>query len=452
MFTFEYVDFSTTSQAVRSYLANKDFHNLATLLRELDVIQVIEQCAALNSADAAVLYRLLDKERSLEVFEKIDAPVQAELLLALQDESVAERFAALDTADRVALLDELPAKVAAELLRGLEGPARAATSLLLGYQPKSTGRLMSSQFLSVHDELTVKQGLELLTPRLSNTKHNHVIMVLGQGRKFLGALGLSDLLSHEHHMLIREIYRGIPSAVASDLDTDTARLAVEHHLELLPVLDDEARLIGVLPLADAIKVLDRQEETRTAHGAGTEPLHRPYLGTPLRTLVRARVVWLLVLAVGATLTVQVLSTFEQTLESMVVLSLFIPLIVGIGGNTGNQAATTVTRALAMGEVKVRDLGRVVLREVRIGAMLGLSLGTIAFLIASFVFELKVGLIIGLTLIVLCSVAAAVGGAMPIIGKFFKADPAVFSNPFISTFVDAAGLVVYLSVAVIVLGH
>jgi len=452
MFTFEYVDFSTTAQEIRSCLAGEEFQRLAMLLRELDLGQLIEQFEALKATDAAILYRMLDKERSLEVFQDLDAPVQAELIATLQQESVVEAFAVLEPANRVALLDELPAKVATQLLAGLNTQQRHATGIILGYRDASTGRAMSAQFITTYPDLTVEQTLERITPQLSAAEHCHVIMVVDRSRRFISVVRLGDLLGQPREQLISTISTEVPTAQASELAVAAARRAVERHLDLMPVLDNEGRLIGVLSLGEAIALLEDAEESRTARSAGSEPLYRPYLGTPLRKLVRARVVWLLVLAIGATLTVQVLATFEQTLESMVVLSLFIPLIVGIGGNTGNQAATTVTRALAMGEVRVGDLGRVMFREVRVGAMLGLCLGVIAFLTTSVVFELKVGVIIGVTLVALCSVAAGVGGAMPIIGKFFKADPAVFSNPFISTFVDAAGLIVYLTVAVLVLGR
>ncbi|KSU64950.1 magnesium transporter [Arthrobacter sp. NIO-1057] len=452
MFTFEQVDFSTTSLEIRSRLANEDFQPLATLLRSLDLGQLIKQIEALKTTDAAILYRLLDKDRALEVFQDLDSVVQAELVESLQQEAVVDAFDALEPADRVALLDELPATVASQLLVGLDAHQRHATGVLLGYQDSSVGRVMSPHVITTQPDFTVAQTLERITPQLGATEHGHIIMVVDSTRRFLGALRLSDLLGQPGNQRVSAISKELPTAQAAESDIQAARRAVDRHLDLMPVLDNEGRLIGALPLSDAIDLLENAEESRTARSAGTEPLYRPYLGTPLRKLVRARIIWLLVLAIGATLTVKVLAAFEQTLESMVVLSLFIPLIVGIGGNTGNQAATTVTRALAMGDVRVRDLGRVIFREVRIGAMLGLCLGTIALIIASVAFELKVGLIIGMTLIVLCAVAAAVGGAMPIIGKFFKADPAVFSNPFISTFVDAAGLVVYLSVAVIVLGQ
>jgi magnesium transporter len=214
----------------------------------------------------------------------------------------------------------------------------------------------------------------------------------------------------------------------------------------MPIVDSEQRLVGMFTIDDAVRILEREESEDTARQGGTEPLRRPYLSTPVRSIVRSRVVWLLVLAIGATLTVQVLSVFESTLERVTVLALFVPLLIGTGGNTGNQAATTVTRALALGDVGPRDLLRVLSRELRTGAMLGLLLGGLGFAVAGLVYSPQIGAVIGITLLTVCTVAAAVGGCMPLLARAVRVDPAVFSNPFISTFVDATGLIVYFMIA------
>ncbi|WP_313811040.1 magnesium transporter [Glutamicibacter sp.] len=451
MSTTEKVDFSTTSRQIRSCLKDADYGALAQILRSLNTTEIIEQLRPLGMADAAILYRLLSKRQALEIFQELDAPVQAGLIQGLQRNEVIAAFAAIDAADRVALLDELPAKVATGLLRGLDAPSRSETSLLLGYPEGSVGRVLDTRFATLYPEFTVQQARSRLRERLTRVGEPSLIMVIDRDRRLLGAVHLAQLLAADPEQGIASLLREVPSAQVQDQAVDAARLLANGRAELLPVLDSERLLVGVLAWRDALEILEAAEEERTARSAGAEPLHRPYLGTPIRTMVRARIVWLLVLAIGATLTVKVLSSFEQTLETMVVLSLFIPLIVGIGGNTGNQAATTVTRALAMGEVRVGDIGRVLLREVRIGAVLGVSLGAIGFLVSCLIFGAQVAVIIGLTLVALCTIAAGVGGIMPVIGKLLKVDPAVFSNPFISTFVDAAGLVVYLSVAVLVLG-
>lgn len=217
------------------------------------------------------------------------------------------------------------------------------------------------------------------------------------------------------------------------------------------MVDHEDRLVGILTVDDALVILEEAESEDLARMSGTEPVRGHYLATSIGRLVRSRVIWLLVLAIGASLTVQVLEIFEATLSQMIVLSVFVPLLIGTGGNTGNQAATTVTRALALGEVRGRDWWRVVRREMAVGALLGVTLGGLGFVITGLLYGLGIGSVIGLTLLTVCTVAATVGGTMPLVAKAVHADPAVFSNPFISTFIDATGLLVYFGIAKVILG-
>mgnify|MGYP003441121066 FL=1 len=200
-----------------------------------------------------------------------------------------------------------------------------------------------------------------------------------------------------------------------------------------------------------MRILERDASEDLARQGGVEPLQRPYLSTPITSIVRSRVVWLFVLAVGATLTVQVLSVFEDTLEQVTVLALFVPLLIGTGGNTGNQAATTVTRALALGDVRPADLFSVLLRELRVGVLLGVLLGALGFALTSVFYDVQVATVIALTLVAVCTLAATIGGVMPLAARAIKVDPAVFSNPFITTFVDASGLIIYFLIARAVLG-
>lgn len=446
------VDFSTISSQIQDLLESQDFKELAALLRELNLPQTLQQLHRLSAKEMAIAYRLLAKEQALAVFARLEPALQAELISGLQHDTVSETFAVMAADDRVALLDELPAHLAATLLQGLDSAQRDEANVLLGYRAGVVGHLMNPYFVITHPELTVRESMQRVRAKLETAESVYTLVVTDSTRRLRGVVSLRDLLAAKEEQLISELLTPGDGVSAEEPVLEAARQVVLSQELLTPVVDSERRVVGVFSHSDAVSVLTNSDEQRAARSSGAEPLRRPYLSTTIGSLVRSRIVWLLVLAVGATLTVQVLSNFEETLESMVTLSLFIPLMVGIGGNTGNQAATTVTRALAMGDVRVGDLGRVLLRELGVGLMLGLSLGTIGFGVAGFIFEWSIAMIIGITLVALCTIAAGVGGVMPIIGKWLKVDPAVFSNPFISTFVDAAGLIVYFSVAVAVLGH
>lgn len=266
----------------------------------------------------------------------------------------------------------------------------------------------------------------------------------------VGVADLKDLFKAGDGQ-IGDVMREASFAQADDDAEDTARWLLSSGLLALPVVDDGHRLVGIFTFDEAQDIVEGADSEDSARQGGSESLKKPYLSTPVMQLVRSRIVWLLVLAVSAILTVQVLGVFEDTLAEVTVLSLFIPLLTGTGGNTGNQAATTVTRALALNDVHKGDILKVMFRELRVGATLGAVLGVLGLGIAWLVFGREIGIIIGSTLFCVCAMSATVGGMMPIIAKTVGADPAVFSNPFISTFCDATGLIIYFVIAKSVLG-
>ncbi len=405
----------------------------------------------LPARDRAIAFRMLPKGQALEVFEALDAPNQAELVHLLQADETAAYFAEMDPDDRVDLLDELPATLATRLLSGLTSDERNLTATVLGYPKGSTGREMSPEVAIVPQAMTAGVALTRVLDRLHDSETVYTIAVSDGTRRLVGVVSLRDLLAAAPETAVADLVRPADSALATEPAEDAARRCADRRRLALPVVDSEERIVGILTVDDALEILERAESEDLARQGGTEPLHRHYLSTPILKVVRSRLVWLLVLAVGASLTVQVLEVFESTLAQLVVLSVFIPLLIGTGGNTGNQAATTVIRALALGEVRTRDVLKVMARELLTGATLGLVLGGLGFAIAGLLYGWPIGSVIGLTLFTVCSLAATVGGTMPLIAKAVRADPAVFSNPFISTFVDATGLVVYFLIAKAILG-
>lgn len=417
-------------------------------LSDGEVVDLVER---VPPARGAVLFRVLPKERSLALFESLDAGHQADLISALREADVIAFFEEMDPDDRVSLLDELPASIAERLLSGLTSGERTLTGVVLGYPRGSIGRRMSPELVSVSDQTTVGRALERVRAQVDSAETIYTIPVVGRGRVLVGVLGLRRLLAADPETLVTEVMRPAESAVVDEDAEVAARRFLDRKLLGMPIVDHEHRLVGIVTVDDALVIVEEADSEDVARQGGTEALGRPYLSTAVSRLVRSRIVWLLVLAVSAILTVQVLEIFEATLAEVHILALFIPLLTGTGGNTGNQAATTVTRALALGDVTSRDIGRVIFREVRVGVLLGAVLGALGFTVAGLFYGQQVGTVIGLTLLAVCTMAAVVGGAMPIIAQTLRADPAVFSNPFISTFCDATGLVIYFLIARSVLG-
>lgn len=432
-------------------LADEDLKELGHTVQDVapdDIVLIIER---LTAKQRAIVFRLLHKDEALEVFEALDPSVQSDLVRSLRDTEVAEIFEGLDPDDRVWLLDELPATLTPKLLHGLSERERRLTSVVLGYPQDSVGRRMTPEYVTTRMDYTVADTMARLRDRIEDAETIYLLPVLDDARRVAGVVSLRDLIAAEPETIIASIMNEAQSVQASDDAERAARKLTEAGFVAIPVVDRERRLVGLLTFDDAMRIIEHEESEDSARQGGVEPLRRPYFATPIMQLVRSRVVWLLVLAVGATLTVQVLDVFEGTLAQVTVLALFVPLLIGTGGNTGNQAATTVTRALALGDVRARDIARVLGREARVGLMLGLLLGTLGFVIAGLVYSWDIGAVIGLTLVAICTVAATIGGIMPLIARWVKVDPAVFSNPFISTFVDASGLIIYFLIARAILG-
>lgn len=427
-------------------ITERDLVELSHTLTPLSVDVIVLVIERLSEKHRAVLYRLLRKDRALAVFELLDPSLQGDLLHGLQDSEVAEIFTELDPDDRVWLLDELPSKVAPRLLKGLSAQERQVTSALMGYPLGSIGRRMSPELVSTKTGFSVETTMERVKRALDDAETVYLLPVIDESRHVIGVVSLRQLLGADAEALVGDLMQSPYTATVTEEAEAVARRMADLSVIAMPIVDRENRLVGIFTIDDAMRILELEESEDAARQGGVEPLRRPYLSTPISTLVNSRIIWLLVLAVGATLTVQVLSVFEDTLAQVTILALFVPLLIGTGGNTGNQAATTVTRALALDDVRTGDILRVAGREVRVGFMLGCLLGLLGFGLTGFIYDIKIGAVIGLTLVALCTFAATVGGVMPIVAKAIKVDPAVFSNPFITTLVDASGLILYFMIA------
>jgi magnesium transporter len=301
--------------------------------------------------------------------------------------------------------------------------------------------------------MRVGDALERLRRVGRSAETLYALAVTDDRRRLVGMLGLRDLVLADPDISVGDLMdTDVYSARVDSDQEEVARLMREADLIALPIVDHEDRLVGIVTVDDAMEVLEEEETEDVARSGGAEPLGRPYMSTSVLQIARSRVVWLLFLIVAATLTVQVMGAFEQTIQKLSTLALFIPLLIGTGGNTGAQAATTVTRAIAVGEVRFGDLVIVILREARVGLLLGAMLGALAFLPAwLFSRSQDVAFVISVTLVAICTLAAFVGSLLPLVAKRIGVDPAVMSAPFITTLVDASGLVIYFLVARAVLG-
>lgn len=437
---------------LEQYIDKKQWNKIQQWYLDHDIFEIVDELYRLEPTDLAVAFRLLPKDIALAVFENMDPPSQGELISSLRDTQVIELIEKMDPDDRVRLLDEFPAKVAKELLEGLSSEERQLTSILLGYPEETVGRVMSPEFVALREFMTAAQALEKVRKSGREAETIYLLPVTDESLILVGVISLRDLVLAKPDATINDIMiKNVYSARVDEDQEKAARLVQEADLIALPVIDMEGRLVGILTVDDAMEILEYEYTEDIALGGASRPLERPYLSASVRLLARTRALWLMVLILAATLSVNILNYFEHTLETVVTLALFIPLLIDTGGNVGSQSATLIVRALAVDEVRFRDFFKVTFRELRVGSLLGVMLAIIAIFPVSIFFGFNIAMVLSLSLVTICVISAVAGAVLPLIAKRVGVDPAVVSAPIITTLVDSTGLIIYFLIANAILG-
>lgn len=397
--------------------------------------------------EQAALLGRLDVDDGARVLDALQSSHQARLLDQLADDHAAALLERLPPDDRARLVTAADAALADRLIALLGPPDRAETQALLDHPDESIGRLMTPRFLALDPDVTTADALDLVRDCAPEVDTVYSLPVTDAGGRLLGMAEMRSLLTAEAGLRVRDVMATDVARLDPHDDQETAaQVILTRQVLAAPVVDPDDRLVGLVTVDDAMEILELERGEDLVRGWASEPLGQPYLSASLRGLARSRATWLLVLALAATLTVNVLQIFESELEQVVTLALFIPLLIGTGGNAGAQATTTVVRALAVGDVTLADLPRTVWRETRVGLMLGALLGVIALGPVALLFEGRMAMVVALTLVAVCGIATTVGSMLPILADRAGLDPAVVSAPFITTLVDATGLLVYFLIA------
>lgn len=440
------------AEGLNELLERNDLPEMQRWLDEHPPFVIADELGRMDAVSAVVPFRLLDKDRALAVFEELDPVDQHHLLDGLRDEAFRELVEGMDPDDRARMLGEAPAKVAKRVLAGLSPHERQMTAALLGYPEGSVGRLMTPETVALPIGLTAEEALGVVRRKGPDAETVYTLAVVDATRRLAGVVDLRTLvLSPPERPVAELVDLDVPRVRATDPAEDAARLMVETNVLDLPVVDSEDRMVGLLTIDDALEVIEAADTEDVTRQSGATPWPGHYMAASVWQIARSRAIWLLLLIIAATLTVNVLQVFEATLEQVTTLALFIPLLVGTGGNAGAQAATATVRALAVGEVRGSDLLAVVWRESRVGLLLGAMLAVVGLAVGSMLVGGEIAVVVGLSLVAICAWAATIGGTMPLLAKRLSIDPAVISAPLVTTFVDATGLIIYFLTARAVLG-
>lgn len=420
-----------------------------------EAIQLIE---SLRSPDQAELFAELDDEDQANLLPRLDPSDSADILENLDDQDRADLASTLPTATVARIMDEMEPDEAADLLGDLS-PKRAQAVLsqledpeevqpLLIHPDDSAGGLMTSEFLALRRRMTAGEAIEALRTWNPEGETIYYLFVVDQEKKLCGVVGLRNLITAAPDRLIRDIMN--PEVISVLVGTDQeecARILSKYDLLALPVVDENNVLAGIITVDDVVDVLEAEATEDIQRLGGAEPLQQPYLETGVLQISRKRIGWLLLLFVTAMLTGTVLRHFQTELSSMVALSFFIPLLIGTGGNAGSQTTSTVIRALAVGDIVLKDALRALWHELRAGILLGLGMAIVAY-IRAVTWGSPVGLAetVALAIFVIVVWANVLGAILPLLAAKVGLDPPIVSGPVMSTLVDATGLFIYFTIA------
>lgn len=446
----------------REALQKKELNRIKIALAGMDSDEVVARLRDLDPKERAVAFRLLDKEKALRVFEALDRAEQTELVRALDDPDILDLLAGMDAEEQVWLLGELPAKVVKRILQELPEEARERVAYVLGFPEGSAGRLMDPAYLALPEETQAEEALERVRASTLDPEDLEVVFVLGPGRVYKGFVPLSRLVKAPPAKPLGAMAEGQDLLVSAYAREDeAARLFLARGLNLLPVVDREGRLLGVIHAGRVFALLQEQEARRVVRFGGTLAVPPAkddvdLLQDPLRRIFLARAVWLVLLTVFGVFTSTFVAAQEEILQAAIVLAAFVAPIIDMGGNTGSQTATLVIRAMALGQVRprLRDFFLVLRRDIPVALALGL---TIAFLEAVLAYFSKgVGgeilLVVGLSMLTVTVLGSLVGLILPFAAKRLGADPATLSAPVITSVMDLLGVMVYFGLAWVFLRH
>ena len=442
-------------QQVRTALEMHDLDTLRALLAAQHPADVADVIDRLDDADRISVFQLLSPAQAAEVLDETSANATRDLLEQMPPDEAGDLLDRLPMDDVAEILAEDVPERQQDLLAAMEPGDAAEVRMLLRYPPQSAGRLMTEKFVQVRPEMTAAETIAHLRRLDPEVESLTDLYVLNPAQQLVGVVSLRTVITAPpEHRIGAIMDTQLITATPETDQEEVARLVSQYDLLALPVVTPDRRMLGIITVDDVIDVLVQESTEDVLRFGGIEggAAGQPYFTIPIRRAVRKRIIWLLFLFLAGTFTSGVLSFFEDELSEVIVLSVFIPLLIGTGGNTGAQTVSTVIRGLALGEIRLSDTWRVLVRELGSGLLLGLLLGGIAFGWAFFWSKsLPIATVVGLTIIAICTWANMIGSLVPLIAEKLGIDPATVSAPMITTLVDATGLAIYLLIAKFVLG-
>ena len=439
----------------------KQFRKLRSILMEMNEVDVAEFLDELGPEETILVFRLLPKEQAAEVFAELeDSDDQERLINALNDKELREVLDELYLDDTVDVIEDMPANVVSRILRNSDPASRSQINQLLNYPKDSAGSIMTTEYVFLHPDATVEESFARIRKEGMDKETIYTCYVT-QNRVLLGVVTVRRLLLSAYETRIRDIMEtNVLSVNTHDDKEDVAQMLNKYDLSAIPVVDGDNRLVGIVTFDDAMDVIEEETTEDFEKMAAILPSDKPYLKTGVFETWRSRIPWLMLLMLSATFTGIIITKFESALAACVVLTSFIPMLSGTGGNSGSQSSTAVIRALSLDEIEFSDMAAVVWKEIRVAVLCGVCLACANFVKMMVVDRWLMGnpdvtplvaLVVCLTLVFTVLCAKVVGCTLPMAAEKIGIDPAVMASPFITTIVDALSLLIYFFFATQLLG-
>lgn len=441
-------------QTIELLLEQKKYVTIRDIFTTMQAIDIATLFNELDDSKLPLLFRLLPKELAADTFVEMDDDAQALLIHGFSDTELKEVVDELYVDDMVDLVEEMPANVVKRILLSADSETRKAINEILKYPDDSAGSIMTTEYVTLRPNMTVGDAIKRIRRTGVDKETIYTGYVINNNRTLVGMLSMRTLLLSDDDDVVSDIMESNVITVNTlDDKEEVANQFKKYDFLAIPVVDKEFRLVGIVTVDDAIDVMEDEVTEDMEVMAAITPTDKPYLKTGVFETWSKRIPWLLLLMISATFTGMIITGFEEALASQVVLTAFIPMLMDTGGNSGSQASVTVIRGLSLDEIQFKDIFRVLWKEVRVAVLCGVTLA-IATFAKLMIFDrvgFSVALVVCMTLFVTVLCAKIIGCALPMLAKKIGFDPAVMASPFITTAVDAISLLVYFSIATVLLG-
>lgn len=451
------------SNEILEMIEEKKYTRLRKQLTEMNPADIAGIFEELSPKDLPIIFRILPKELAAETFVEMDSDMQQQLLEGFSDKEIRDVMDELFMDDTVDIIDEMPATVAKRILKQTDATTRKLINKLLAYPDDSAGSIMTTEYIDLKKDMTVDEAFDRIRFLGVDTESIYTCYVTDKSRRLLGVVTVKELLLNPKDMVIGEIMReNIIFANTFDDKEEVAGQFRKYDLVMLPVVDKEERLVGIVTVDDAIDVIEEEATEDIEKMAAIVPTEKSYFKAGVFDTFKSRIPWLMLLMISATFTGAIISSFESKLTVFPALIAFIPMLMDTAGNCGSQSSVTVIRGISLGDIEFKDIFRVLWKEIRVAVCCSVALAAANFLKLWIIDYMIFGnfdsgkqfaeiAVVCLTMMLTVIAAKIVGCVLPVLAKKIGFDPAVMASPFITTIVDAIALVIYFNFAVLMLG-